>query len=419
MLGRDRTAVYPYLATAALAAGWLFSVAFGTGTTDASGAALGNDFLAFHAAARMVALDPAAPIYDVAAIEAAQRALVPELAAGRPVPFLSPPVALLWFRPFAALDYVPALAAWWALGLAAWVAAHHLLAGLPGMERWSQRDLLVAGLAFPSAIGWVIFGQATPFALLIWAATVALLTRDRELEAGATLGLLAFKPQLALGLALPLMLAGRWRALVGGAVTVGLQGALAAWAWPAQGAAFREALPGIAAVFTDPTYKVAGVVSLRGAWALLLGGWSSRAELGATTATTLAILAVLGAAWLGQPWAPHTPAWRARLAGTLALAPLLGVQLYTYDLALLLVPFWLAVSTTASAPRTDPALDGGPLLRVTAAVWVACFVGPTLAQAMVTASTAIGAPRTGLQLVTPAIVAAGVWWLRRPEAPAQ
>ncbi len=62
----------------------------------------------------------------------------------------------------------------------------------------------------------------------------------------------------------------------------------------------------------------------------------------------------------------------------LLLGLLLSIHLYTYDLALALVAFWLAIGALGLGPGSAPPLDGDGVLRWTALVWTVAFVGPIL-----------------------------------------
>ena len=261
LLSRDRVGVYPWLASGGLVVGWVISVALGQGWTDVAGNVVGNDFLAFYSAATMVAEDPGAPLYDPLILHDVQRSLVPEMTETNISPYLNPPEALVWFRPFAAFDFGPALLLWWALALVAWVLGHRLLRGTMLRSDWSLREMLTMSFLFPPTVLWWMYGQATPFLFLALVGSLSLLVRGRDFAAGACLGLLAFKPHIALGLVVPILAGRRWSAIAGGGVALGLQIALAEWLWPGQHTAFLEARDYVVGVLVDPLYPTWGVQS--------------------------------------------------------------------------------------------------------------------------------------------------------------
>lgn len=342
----------------------------------------GTDFLAFFTAAQMLASDPAANPYLTPAFVQAQG-----LAEGANY-WLSPPTALLLFAPFGGLSFSAALGAWLALGVAAWVAAHALLSR--HVVDASLPTLLSVGLVLTPLTIWLQYGQATALALLVLTATYVLLLRGREGAAGLVLSLLAFKPQLAVGMALALAVKGRWRALAAGAAGLAAQVGLTAVWWPAQWGHFFGALGSIRAMLLGSGDLAWGVHTLDGFWRLL------GAPDGVATASVLAVAAALALAWRHVPWAPETADWRRAMAATVAAGLLLGVHLWTYDLGLLLLPGCILAGL------------GDRSWRPVAAV---LLVGPPLAYAMHTTAGA------AVQITTPAVLwAAWRAWPRRDHA---
>lgn len=419
LLTRDRVGVYPWIASGGLLVGWVISVALGPGWTDIAGNVVGNDFLAFYSAATMVAQDPGAPLYDPRIIQDVQRSLVPEMIATNIIPFLNPPEALVWFRPFAAFTFGPALFLWWALSLIAWVVGHRLLRGAMLRGDWSTRQMLTMSLLFPPTVLWLMYGQATPFLFLILIGSLVLLIRGRDFAAGACLGLLAFKPHVALGLAVPILAGRRWSAIAGGGITLGLQIILAEWLWPGQHSAFMEARDYIAGVLVDPLYPTWGVQSAYGFFHLLMGPFAPSVADFLTGVVGVIGMSLLAWGWWGIDWTPGSLRWRIAVAATmLAILPL-GIHLFSYDTALCLIPFWLVVDAVGAKPGVgvDPVLDAGPILVGSAVLWVLAFVGPYLSLAMQTGTTALIAPGLALQLFVPsALLVAWMVWHQAPSA---
>ena len=135
------------------------------GHLDWSGHALGRDFVNYWSAGQMVREHQVAPIFDRDAFLAAERRLFdPRL----PFHFWSyPPVALFLVAPLGWLPYIPGL------------------------------------------IIWSVFGVAV---LVLW--------RRRPAAAGALLGLLIFKPQMALMLPLAVLAERRWTTMAAAAAVV-------------------------------------------------------------------------------------------------------------------------------------------------------------------------------------------------------
>jgi hypothetical protein len=148
----------------------------------------GYDFVAFYAAARLVATGAASSVTDADALLAMEHAALPERTILLNDP--NPPALALLMAPLAALPIVPAYAIWAALGAIALAAAGYLLGRLAD-PRQRMRLLPFSILAPPSLIA-LAHGQTTPFVLLAVAASL----RAPPFWSGVLLGLAAFRPQL-------------------------------------------------------------------------------------------------------------------------------------------------------------------------------------------------------------------------------
>lgn len=206
----------------------VFLVGYAVGTQpplDMLGYLIGRDFLNTWMGAKLALAGDIAPYMD---FERYNSVLKAAFGAGFPEHNWSyPPHLLLFTRPLGLLPYGWALAVWWGLGLALYLA---VAAG--GVRDWPTLLFLTVS----PAVAMNLFAGQNGFlsaALLIGA--LSLLER-RPWIAGVLIGLLTFKPQL--GLLLPLMLiAGRhWRVLGAASLTtLALFGAsvmvdgLAAW----------------------------------------------------------------------------------------------------------------------------------------------------------------------------------------------
>jgi hypothetical protein len=101
-------------------------------------------------------------------------------------------------------------------------------------------------LYFVGAIGWlpVIYGlqlgQPGMLIALGVGACYALLQRDREVAAGAVLGVMVLKPQLAILVPAALLVTGRWRAFAAATVVLAILVALSALALGGEGVAAYE-----------------------------------------------------------------------------------------------------------------------------------------------------------------------------------
>ncbi len=171
------------------------------------------DFFAFWSYGRFVLGHPAALLFDDAALRAFQDSVGP---GPGPYPFLYPPPILLALMPFGALPYWAARVAFTALGFAA-------LAASVSAWRWHQPLPLIL-LAAPASFGCLLIGQNGCWSAALMLGGLRLLDA-RPVTAGLLLGLLAFKPPLALLVPVLLLAGGHGRAIAGaalaGAIMVG------------------------------------------------------------------------------------------------------------------------------------------------------------------------------------------------------
>lgn len=179
---------------------------------DPSGRPLGTDFVSFWTAARLALSDGAAVVWDGMRLEAAERAVFPAIEGF--YAFFYPPVFLLVCLPFGLLGHVAALVAWLGLtAVAAWRGLAMLACGAFG-ERWGA----IAFLGQPAVFVVAGHGQNAFLSTALFAFGAAFAER-RPVVAGIALGLLVYKPQLALLLPFALAAAGAWRLFVATALS--------------------------------------------------------------------------------------------------------------------------------------------------------------------------------------------------------
>lgn len=147
------------------------------------------DFVALHAAARLVATGHGREILDPDAILAAERAVAPERLAL--LPYVHPPAVALLLAPLGSMPLEAAYGVMVVLTVASLVLAVLLLRPLAQRE-WRPVLLALALVAPPSLLA-VAQGQTSPFVLL---ATAASLRAPPQLS-GALLGLAWLRPQTA------------------------------------------------------------------------------------------------------------------------------------------------------------------------------------------------------------------------------
>lgn len=186
------------------------------------------DFSAFYAAGHFAFTAQVDQLLPIARYQAANG--LP------PTPFVYPAWVALPYVPLAALPYDLAGALHVVLMLVALVAAALLGARVFAIPReWA----VLGTLAWAPAAAGVVSGQNTSLALLLVVGAAAALQAGRPLLAGVLAGVLFYKPQLDVPVALTLAWRGLGRVMAAAALVVAAQyllGVLAAggdWGWPA------------------------------------------------------------------------------------------------------------------------------------------------------------------------------------------
>jgi hypothetical protein len=342
---------------------------------DRSDIIVGADFSAFWIGGRLLREGRETALYDVSAQKGIHSALIAPARSNDLHPYVNPPFFAVVMQPLAALPYRTALGVWWSLGLAALLAVLWALQReLSALREHAFVSLIFLALAFYPTLAWFVYGQNSVFTLALLCAFVLALRRGHDGWAGVALGLLLYKPQLALGPVLVLLVQSRGRALVGVLVGAGawlLVGVLGA---PQAMRDYLSVAPRLFAFIAGGDYPVWGLESLYGFGVQLIGDVD--AQLGSWLGYTLTAAGalVLMVSWRRAAWSPRSRAWELRMAGTLALSLVISPHLYHYDAMLLILPLALMLANVRSAG--DQLLDGGPLLARTGLLWAGTVVGP-------------------------------------------
>jgi len=365
---------------------------------------LGQDFKAFYIGGRFFLEGDMAKLYDFSAQRDFLDSRVTPVTTNDIAAFVYPPITAVLFAPFVLGDYAAGLLLWWGVGLLTLALSLYLLRRefLPSTAPSTGRLLLTSFLFYPT-LAWFLYGQNSALTLLLYSLTFVLLRRGRDLAAGAALGLLLYKPQLAIALGVVLLVKWRWRALIGGALTAGLGTGIGYAINPAATSEFIRITPVVAELVRSyEGYNQWALHSLYEFPILLLDGfWRTGASILAVLLTAGGLL-VLIVWWRRTPWQPGTRAWDLTLAATVALGLLISPHLYLYDLMLLLLPLAIVWSYYFHGTAGRP-LDGGPLLVWTAVLYVAVFASSYLTLAQQQLSHAVGLPEVAVQLSVPVI----------------
>lgn len=277
------------------------------------------DFLSFWAAGRMVAEGAGAQIYDIEA----HRAVEQTVSAVGILPFPYPPPFALMLAPFGLLPF--------GFGFTAWVAltgAFYVFAARPWM-----RDRLA--LAQPSMLVNGFIGQNAFLTSGIFLAGLHLL-KTRPLMAGAVLGLLIIKPQLAVMLPVAMIAGRHWHAIAGGALSAFL---LLLVGLVTLGSASYAAFFEMLSTYTD------FVAQSRWPWREIASVYALLRYFGLAAGIAMSIhvaVAAVAALMVWQSWRRDRPGKEAVVAAAALLA---SPYLLTYDGVLLALPMaWLLLS---------------------------------------------------------------------------
>jgi alpha-1,2-mannosyltransferase len=302
---------------------------------DPWGRPLGPDFSSFWVAGRLALADAAAAAWDPVAHGVAQHDYFPTDAGynGDYYGFYYPPPFLLVLLPFAMLPYGLAISAWIVATSAGYLACLRQLV----QRHWS---VTLPGLAFPALLINAEHGQNGALSAALLAGGASLLDRQPRL-AGACLGLLSIKPQLALLAAPALLAAGRFRALAWAGASAGV---LCLTSWVLLGGdswrAFLTHGPFALVALEEGLVGDAKMVSSF-AGARLLGASVGTAWVVQAIVSAIALVAVAGVA-------RRRPGAFAEIATVGVAACLVTPFLLDYDLMIVSVPLTWAVCDASS-----------------------------------------------------------------------
>jgi hypothetical protein len=294
------------------------------------------DFDPYWSAAQMAVHGQARAAYDNAAIEAFERAHT-DLGGPGYLAFYYPPPFLLLVLPLALLPYAAALLVFEALQAALlWPLAKRILSQA-GASGWGWLPVL----AWPGFLMNIFSGQNGGLTASCFAGALVLL-ETRPAAAGACLGALVCKPQLALAVPVALVAARRWKTLFAAAGTAAalVAASLIFPGWPAwQGflansGAARGDLEHLPVKWPMMQSFYAGIRMYGGG---LLAGYAGQAAL---AVIALALLAAI--CWRRRGAGPE-------MAALAAASVLITPFLYDYDLVLLTAPLAWAAGSAARA----------------------------------------------------------------------
>jgi len=196
-----------------------------------------NDLSFYYAAARLGLTHGWSGLYNLELQQEQLQAIGSQIRVAELARYISPPPLAWLVVPFTVLPFQWAYLLWSAVLVLA-LTVTWLLAS-PGHGR-SRVLYLVAAIGWLPVIYGLQLGQPGMLIALGVAACYALLQRDREVAAGAVLGVMVVKPQLAILVPAALLVTGRWRAFAAATVVLAILVALSALALGGGGVAAYE-----------------------------------------------------------------------------------------------------------------------------------------------------------------------------------
>ena len=312
------------------------------GLRDRYGNLKGTDFLHFYTLGSLAMEHRGGDLYSIDAQATLAALRVPEAAGIRYLPSYPPQFSLL-FCPFAHLSYRWALTVWWSLTLLLYaICCYAVWKVCPRLRHWPRTAALLC-FAYPAFFHLIAWGQTSAIALACFTCAFLLLRNHREFGAGLAFGCLAFKPQLALAVAIVFLAIQSWKILVGGIISAVAQFSCGFLYYG--GAAYRDWLRTLARIpvllpaFEPRPYQTH---CLRTFWSMIIP-WDSLA-FGLYVLSSVVVLV-----WTISIWKSREPL-SLRYFALLLAAVLVSPHLTVYDLVILAPGILLVVDWMMSEP---------------------------------------------------------------------
>jgi hypothetical protein len=274
---------------------------------------LGVDFLSFWSAGKLALHGNAVAAYDIAAHRAVEKSIVPRVGL---LPFPYPPPFLIVVAPFALASFPVAFVIWVVITCSVYTYAAARAAPLP------------YAMANPPVLVDLLIGQT---GLLVGGAFILGLTLVpiAPVAAGAVLGLLVIKPQLALMLPIAMVAGREWSVILGAILSsaAAMAASLVLFGYGAyQG--FFQILPHYVAYMRQGSWN----------WAELASPFAFARYVGVNQSAALAIQGVAAVAAGMLTWVAWSRNWKEKTSIVAAASLLASPYLLTYDSVLLIVP---------------------------------------------------------------------------------
>jgi hypothetical protein len=312
--------------------------------------ARGADFAHFYSLARLSADGQLGGFADAELLRNVQIAAVPSSEQQWFPPAYGPQVALL-LTPLGYLSYAQALVVWMVVTALVYLLIVKMIIDRAARLSEFRATARLAAIAFVPFWSLMLHGQLSIISVLLVTLAYRFLEAGRTAAAGIALGLMIYKPSLALPIWAVLLLSGQWAMLLTAALAAIAElsvGIVAAG--PGSLDAYRRMLEQSGALALLLRAQPTELHSWHNFWLLLLPNHE------ATALTLYALTAALSIGLAALAWR-RAESTATRLSALLLAAVLASPHLYTYDLVILM-PAWLWLTDRFLADRNVRPLVG-------------------------------------------------------------
>jgi len=303
-----------------------------------------QDFLPCYVSGLLASQQRTADLYNIQVTSQLMREITPASAAFR-LPILYGPQVAAFFEPFSKIPFAASALLWVTVSIVLYfVCCFVVWRSCPRLQS-SPGTVIMLAIAFPPFFHTLVRGQNSALALCFFTAAFLALSSGKRYLAGLALGMLIFKPQLAIAAIVILLAAGEGKAILGFATSVAAQLPLA---WTLAGTAtmiaYINLLVHARTLLSSIEPSLTDAHCLRAFWDMLLPWPSISLALYLTIAAGVLALAALC-------WKSHGPL-SLRFSSLLIATVLVSPHLYVYDL-LILAPTFLLLSNWLLDHRTN------------------------------------------------------------------
>jgi Glycosyltransferase family 87 len=299
------------------------------------------DFRIFYTAGLMLRRGEGHVLYDDALQSRTQREFVPvSTADNSPLPYNHPPFEAVLYVPFTYVPFLRAYSLWFLVnGLLLAISIYTVRPWIARAAAEFPELLFLAPLAFFPVFYAFMQGQDSILLLTLYCLAYAAFRRERDAQAGVWLGLGLFKFHLVLPFAFILLLARRWRA-IGGIALSACAEFVVSWAL----VGWKELLYYPRYAWHVNRLEAKAVIipqnmpNLRG----LLAGWNESAAMRWRLELLLLAASLCLLLWASRQWISwdllHVDAWNTGFSIAVITTFLVGYHGYNQDLSIVLLP---------------------------------------------------------------------------------